>query len=122
MAYADRLVRCEECGAEFLFRVEAQRRMAGRGEASQPERCPSCRQIQGNGRRFSGTVKWFDSAKGYGFIQRIDGGGDFFVHYSDIECVGPRVLYDGERVEFSVRPNHRGDRAVRVTGHDPFAY
>lgn len=48
-------------------------------------------------------------------------GGEVFVHYSDLEYVGFKVLYEGERVEFGVSPDPRGDQAVRVTGHDPFA-
>jgi CspA family cold shock protein len=121
MVCADKLVKCEECGREFVFRVEEQRRMAAHGEISERERCPSCRQEQGNGQRFSGVVKWFNQAKGYGFIARDDGRGEVFVHYSDIEYVGFKVLYQGERVEFGVARDHRGDRAVKVTGHDPFA-
>jgi CspA family cold shock protein len=50
-----------------------------------------------------------------------DGEGEVFVHYSDIEYVGFKALYEGERVEFGVRAEERGERAVRVTGHDPFA-
>jgi CspA family cold shock protein len=124
MACADRVVKCEECGSEFVFRVEEQRRMAARGEIAEPERCPSCRRGEGgegNGQRFSGVVKWFNQSKGYGFIARDDGAGELFVHYSDIEYAGFKVLYEGERVEFGVRHGRRGDRAVKVTGHDPFA-
>ncbi len=121
MACADRVVECEECGSEFVFRVEEQRRMAAQREVSEPERCPSCQQGEGNGQRFSGVVKWFNRAKGYGFIQRGDGAGEAFVHYSDIEYTGFKVLYEGERVEFGMTHGRRGDRAVAVTGHDPFA-
>jgi CspA family cold shock protein len=122
MTCADRLVECEECGAKFVFRVEEQRRLAAHGEISEPERCPSCRQQgEGNGQRMSGVVKWFDPAKGYGFIERDDGAGDVFVHYSEIDYVGFKVLHEGERVEFGVKPDRRGDQAVKVTGHDPFA-
>jgi CspA family cold shock protein len=121
MACVDRVLECEECGAEYVFRVEEQRRMSSQGEISEPERCPSCREGRGNGQRFSGVVKWFNQAKGFGFIERDDGAGEVFVHYSDIEYTGFKVLYEGERVEFGVTHGRRGDRAVRVTGHDPFA-
>ena len=76
---------------------------------------------EGNGQRFTGVVRWFDPAKGYGFIERDDGAGDVFVHYSEIDYVGFKVLHEGERVEFGVTPDRRGDQAVKVAGHDPFA-
>jgi CspA family cold shock protein len=123
MAYADRLVKCAECGTEFVFRVETQRRMAADGQISVPERCPACRAgpEEDNGQRLSGTVKWFDRVKGYGFIERDDGGGEVFVHYSEIDYVGFKVLYEGEKVEFGLQSDPRGDQAVEVKGHDPFA-
>lgn len=69
----------------------------------------------------TGQVKWFDPVKGYGFIKRDDGGAEVFVHYSQIQHVGFKTLYEGERVEFGVQHDPRGEQAVNVTGHDPFA-
>ncbi|SDN37214.1 cold-shock protein [Allokutzneria albata] len=54
-----------------------------------------------------GTVKWFNSEKGYGFIA-TDGGPDVFVHYSAIEMDGFRTLAEGERVEFEVQDGRDG--------------
>ncbi|OGU33740.1 MAG: cold-shock protein, partial [Gemmatimonadetes bacterium RIFCSPLOWO2_12_FULL_68_9] len=52
-----------------------------------------------------GTVKWFNDAKGYGFIQQDDGD-DVFVHFSAIEGTGFRTLAEGQTVEFEVRPTN----------------
>ena len=60
-----------------------------------------------------GTVKWFNDAKGYGFISR-DGGDDIFVHFSSIEGDGFRSLREGQRVEFAVEQGPKGLRAARV--------
>jgi CspA family cold shock protein len=63
--------------------------------------------------RESGTVKWFNGQKGYGFITR-DSGGDVFVHYSAIEGSGFRSLEEGDRVEFSVEEGQKGPAAANV--------
>lgn len=64
----------------------------------------------------SGTVKWFNNAKGYGFIEREEGP-DVFVHYSAIEGSGYRSLEDGQKVEFDVVEGPKGLQAsdVRLT-------
>ena len=62
----------------------------------------------------TGTVKWFNAAKGYGFIQR-DNGEDVFVHYSAIASEGYRSLEEGGRVEFEVTRGPKGLAAVNVT-------
>ncbi|NIN65657.1 MAG: cold shock domain-containing protein [Anaerolineae bacterium] len=96
--------------------------MARDREIFEPRECPACRANGRDGSRLTGTVKWFDQLKGFGFISREDGRGEVFVHRSDIKHVGVRVLYEGERVEFEVQRDPRGERAVHVTGHDPFAH
>lgn len=63
--------------------------------------------------REQGTVKWFNDAKGYGFIQR-ESGGDVFVHFSAISGDGYRSLEDGARVEFEVEQGPKGLQAVNV--------
>ncbi len=55
-----------------------------------------------NGQRQSGTVKWFNSTKGFGFIQPSGGGNDVFVHISAVERAGLRGLNDGQAVTFEV--------------------
>ena len=61
-----------------------------------------------------GTVKWFNAAKGYGFISREDGE-DVFVHYSAITGDGFRSLEEGQRVEFEVTEGRKGPQAANVT-------
>jgi len=63
--------------------------------------------------RTTGTVKWFNRTKGYGFIQR-EGGNDVFVHYSSIQGEGFRNLEEGERVEFTVESSPKGPQAINV--------
>jgi CspA family cold shock protein len=62
----------------------------------------------------TGTVKWFNERKGYGFIQRESGGGDVFVHHSAIEGEGFKTLNEGDRVEFSITQGNKGPAAAGV--------
>lgn len=64
--------------------------------------------------RHTGTVKWFDNRKGYGFIQRQEGD-DVFVHYRDIRGDGYRTLAEGQQVEFAIEQRDRGLAAQDVT-------
>ncbi|HSW69095.1 MAG TPA: cold-shock protein [Gammaproteobacteria bacterium] len=64
--------------------------------------------------RENGTVKWFNNSKGYGFIQR-EQGGDVFVHFRAIRGDGYRTLEEGQRVEFSVGQGQKGLQAEDVT-------
>jgi cold shock protein len=61
-----------------------------------------------------GTVKWFNAEKGYGFIQRDDGGSDVFVHYSEIAGTGYRSLEENQKVEFEVGQGTKGPQAQNV--------
>lgn len=61
-----------------------------------------------------GTVKWFNSEKGYGFIAQEDGGPDVFVHFSAIQADGYRSLEDNQRVEYEVTQGPKGIQADRV--------
>ena len=61
----------------------------------------------------TGKVKWFNAEKGYGFIEREDGG-DVFVHFSAIQGEGFKTLEEGQAVEFDVVEGNRGDQAANV--------
>ena len=61
----------------------------------------------------TGTVKFFNAEKGYGFISR-EQGGDLFVHFSNIQGSGYRTLEQGQRVEFDVAPGRKGEEAQNV--------
>jgi CspA family cold shock protein len=62
---------------------------------------------------YTGTVKWFDAKKGYGFIEREEGD-DVFVHFSAIQDEGFKTLEDGEKVEFEIVEGDRGPQAAQV--------
>jgi CspA family cold shock protein len=62
----------------------------------------------------TGTVKWFNSEKGFGFIAPEGGGPDVFVHYSAIQSSGYRSLEENQRVEFEVTQGPKGPQATRV--------
>lgn len=65
--------------------------------------------------RTTGTVKWFNDSKGFGFIALENGGKDCFVHHSAIQGNGFRSLTEGERVEFDIVQGQKGPAAENVT-------
>jgi cold shock protein len=64
--------------------------------------------------QYKGTVKWFNNAKGYGFLGR-DGGADVFVHYSSIQREGYKSLKEGDEVEFDIIQGTKGPQADQVS-------
>ena len=91
------------------FRGETPAAMVARGLAGGP---PPPKE-RGNRRKAQGTVKWFNDAKGYGFIQ-VEGGEDVFVHYSAIQAQGFKSLAEGDKVEFEVTKGPKGLQASNV--------
>jgi len=87
----------------------------GRGD-----RGPAPREEYGDGESQSGVVKWFNPQKGFGFIQPDSGGGDVFVHISDVERAGLRSLQDGQPIAFEIKQDRRTGKAsatnLRVGG------
>ncbi len=74
-------------------------------------------QIEGwsEGTTMTGTVKWFNDQKGFGFITPDGGGKDIFVHHTAVVMNGFRTLAEGERVRFEVEQGPKGMQAVKVT-------
>lgn len=62
----------------------------------------------------NGIVKWFNDAKGYGFITQTDGGNDVFVHHTSIQIDGFRTLSEGQQVEFDIQQGPKGLLALNV--------
>jgi CspA family cold shock protein len=60
------------------------------------------------------TVKWFNSEKGFGFIEQEGGGPDVFAHYSSIASQGYRELHEGQKVEFDVTQGQKGPQAENI--------
>jgi len=73
------------------------------------------RQSKGGNYVATGTVKWFNDAKGYGFIAPEDGGKDLFVHHSNIAGDGFKSLTEGAKVEYESREGQKGPEAINVT-------
>jgi len=63
----------------------------------------------------TGTVKWFNESKGYGFITPDQGGKDLFAHFSEIQGTGFKTLPEGQRVQYIARQGNKGPEASRIT-------
>jgi CspA family cold shock protein len=74
----------------------------------------SSNEVYMSDQRVSGTVKWFNDRKGYGFIQRDEGGPDVFVHHSAIQGDGFKSLAEGQKVTLEVTQGHKGPQAENV--------
>lgn len=67
----------------------------------------------------TGTVKWFNASKGYGFISPATGGDDVFAHFSAIEMDGYKTLKEGQQVEFEIQHGPKGPQAARIRSVSP---
>lgn len=118
MIFTDKVLKCANCGKEFIFGVEEQRALAAQGEVEEPVLCPACQEenteADQESIRLTGQVKWFSIRRGYGFITRDDGGGDVFVHHSGIQGEDFKALFEGQKVSFDVIEEPKGPKAVNV--------
>ena len=113
MHFTDKILKCMNCGADFLFTVEEQQELVSKGLAPHRRYCRACQSNDEVGSEYEGRVKWFDDRKGYGFIE-WNGGKEVFVHYSAIRGQGFRTLKEGERVRFRVKEGTKGLQALDV--------
>jgi CspA family cold shock protein len=86
----------------------------GRRQRVPPDNKKGKTEGSGMGERVSGTVKWFNNAKGFGFITREEGEGDVFVHFRSIQGDGYRTLDEGQAVEFTLVEGPKGLQAEDV--------
>jgi cold shock protein len=82
--------------------------------SSPPWQSPGCKSLQRHTKMAIGTVKFFNTAKGFGFIAPEGGSKDVFVHASAVEAAGMRSLSEGQKVSFDVQPDPKGSKAVNL--------
>jgi CspA family cold shock protein len=118
MNFRDTLVTCQECGKQFVFTVETQRRLTEQGqELTVPDTCVACTQRVKYGDKLHGRIKWFSQEKGYGFIAG-DNGSEVFVHRNSVsrtEDGNLPALEEDQEVLYEVMDSPKGPQAVKVT-------
>jgi len=95
----------------MLFRLS---RACSESIASERQNIDGLLSGQGDTEVSTGTVKWFNSSKGFGFINPDDGGEDLFVHHSEIKTTGYATLDEGQKVEFEIGQGKKGPCATNV--------
>jgi CspA family cold shock protein len=113
MRFRDKILRCVDCGADFLVTIEEQRELVSIGLAPRRRYCQACRSSAKEVQECEGRVKWFDDRKGYGFIEWGEGD-DVFVHHSSIRGQGFRTFQEGEQVRFWVAVGDKGLQVLDV--------
>ena len=68
----------------------------------------------GDSQKLTGTVKWFNDAKGFGFITPDNGGEDLFAHFSSIQMNGFKTLKEGQKVSFEIAQGPKGKQALNI--------
>jgi CspA family cold shock protein len=118
MNFRDTPVTCQECGKRYIFTVEMQRKIVGRGEEVKiPELCFDCTQRVKYGGKLHGRIKWFSLEKGWGFVVQDDGS-EIFVHRDGVpltEAGSLPPLNDGQEVLYNILETPRGPQAVQVS-------
>lgn len=117
MGYSDQLLICDECGKEYVYRVEQQRRQAELGfDPELPTVCPNCRNAVATvvepGLR-AGLIKWYREDKHFGFVVQSDGSEVFF-HHSGVVGDPAVVLLENAPVWYELINTDRGLQAVNV--------
>ncbi|MGD2104414.1 MAG: cold shock domain-containing protein [Anaerolineae bacterium] len=117
MPYRDTWATCEECGKQFIFTVEEQRRLDKMGLEVEPTTCGECRKDQSvesleSGEQ-QGVVKWYEPKKRYGFIT-MRNGEDIFFHRNAITSGKENGFTEGAQVLFSITESDKGPEATDV--------
>lgn len=116
MPYRDTWATCEECGKQFIFTVEEQRRLDSLGFEVEPTLCAECRTGEGDevesGEQV-GAVKWYEPRKRYGFITRRSGD-DIFFHRNAIAEGKEEDFTEGAKVSFRITESDKGPEAADV--------
>jgi CspA family cold shock protein len=115
MPYRDTWATCEECGKQFIFTVEEQRRLDNLGFEVKPTSCPDCRATDSEpefGEQL-GVVKWYEPRKRYGFITSRSGD-DIFFHRNAIVEGQEEDFVEGAKVTFRITESEKGPEAADV--------
>ncbi len=118
MSYRDRLLVCEECGEEFVFPIEAQRRQEELGfDIEVPTLCPDCKAEEpatAEPGLKAGVVKWYRDDRGFGFIIQREGDDIFFHRTGVVQGDAAQVLKENAPVWYEVEMTSRGPQAINV--------